>query len=165
MEQLDYNLLFRWFVGLSFDDPGWNHSVFSRNRDRLFNTKAVSVFFSFIHDQAKKRGLISNEDFTLDGTLLEAWASMKSFQPKDTDDNSDDESGRNPSLDFRGQKRSNDTHASRTEPDARLYRKAKGQESKSCYMGHALMENRNGLVDDTRVTEATGTTERQATWR
>jgi len=163
MEQLDYNLLFRWFVGLSMDDPVWDHSVFSKNRDRLLNSDIASAFFVFIRDHAQKKGLVSNEHFTVDGTLLEAWASMKSFRPKD-DQNSNDKngSGRNPSIDFRGQQRTNDTHASITDPDARLYKKAKGQQSKLCYIGHALMENRNGLVVDTRVTLASGTAERDA---
>lgn len=162
MEQLDYNLLYRWFVGLSMDASVWDHSVFSKNRDRLLNTQVASFFFSSIRDQAKKKNLISDEHFTVDGTLLEAWASMKSFRPKDSDDNSDDDPGRNPTVDFRGQKRTNDTHGSTTDPDARLYKKAKGQQSKLCYMGHALMENRNGLVVDTRVTVAGGTSEREA---
>jgi transposase len=161
MEQLDYNLLFRWFVGLSMDDNVWDHSVFSKNRDRLLNTGTVAVFFSSIRDQAKQKGLISNEHFTVDGTLLEAWASMKSFRSKD-DDSSDDDPGRNPTVDFTNQKRTNDTHASTTDPDARLYKKGKGQQAKLCYMGHALMENRNGLVVDTRVTAANGTAERDA---
>ena len=163
MEQLDYNMLYRWFVGLSMDDPVWDHSVFSKNRDRLLNTDTASVFFATIRDQAKRKGLISNEHFTVDGTLLEAWASMKSFRPKDDSDPDDgNDGGRNPSVDFRGQKRTNDTHASATDPDASLYKKAKGQQSKLCYMGHALMENRNGLVVDTRVTLASGTAEREA---
>ena len=161
MEQLDYNLLYRWFVGLSMDDTVWNHSVFSKNRDRLLNTGTASVFFSSIRDQAKEKSLISDEHFTVDGTLLEAWASMKSFRPKD-DDNSDEPPGRNPTVDFTNQKRTNDTHASTTDPDARLYKKGKGEKAKLCYMGHALMENRNGLVVDTRVTAANGRAERKA---
>jgi transposase len=148
MEQLDYNLLYRWFVGLSLDDSVWDHSVFSKNRDRLLNTVTVAVFFSSISDQAKQKGLISDEHFTVDGTLLEAWASMKSFRPKD-DDSSNDGPGRNPTVDFTDQKRTNDTHASTTDPGARLYKKGQGQHAKLCYMGHALMENRNGLVIDT----------------
>lgn len=161
MEQLDYNLLFRWFVGLSADDAVWNHSVFSKNRDRLLNTEIASVFFSSIQDLAKRKNLISDEHFTVDGTLLEAWASMKSFRPKDSGDRTDDQ-GRNPTIDFRGQKRTNDTHASATDPDARLYKKAAGQQAKLCYMGHVLMENRNGLVIDARVTQSNGTAEREA---
>lgn len=164
MEQLDYNLLFRWFVGLKMDDPVWNHSVFSKNRDRLLNTEIAALFFASIRDQAAKKKLISDEHFTVDGTLLEAWASMKSFQPKGSDKNnpSDTGSGKNPTVNFRGQKRKNDTHQSVTDPEARLYKKAKGQQAKLCYLGHALMENRNGLVVDTRVSLANGTAERKA---
>lgn len=162
MEQLDFNLLFRWFVGLSIDDPVWNHSVFSKNRDRLLNTEMASIFFSSIRNLAQEKDLISNEHFTVDGTLLEAWASMKSFKPKDCDDIPDDGHGRNPTANFRGQKRNNETHDSVTDPDARLYKKSKGQQSKLCYMGHVLMENRNGLVVDTRVTLAGGKAEREA---
>lgn len=164
IEQLDYNLLFRWFVGLKMDDPVWNHSVFSKNRDRLLNTEIAALFFASIRDQAAKKKLISDEHFTVDGTLLEAWASMKSFKPKDSDKNdpSDTGSGKNPTVNFRGQKRKNDTHQSVTDPEARLYKKAKGQQAKLCYLGHALMENRNGLVVDTRVSLANGTAERKA---
>jgi transposase len=164
MEQLDYNLLFRWFVGLKMDDPVWNHSVFSKNRDRLLNTEIAALFFAAIRNQAAKKKLISDEHFTVDGTLLEAWASMKSFRPKDSDDNdpSGNGSGKNPTVNFRGQKRKNDTHRSVTDPEARLYKKARGQQAKLCYLGHALMENRNGLVVDTRVTLANGTAERKA---
>jgi transposase len=164
MEQLDYNLLFRWFVGLKMDDPVWNHSVFSKNRNRLLNTEIAALFFASIRDQAAKKKLISDEHFTVDGTLLEAWASMKSFQPKGSDKNDppDTGSGKNPTVNFRGQKRKNDTHQSVTDPEARLYKKAKGQQAKLCYLGHALMENRNGLVVDTRVSLANGTAERKA---
>jgi transposase len=164
MEQLDYNLLFRWFVGLKMDDPVWNHSVFSKNRDRLLNTEIAALFFASIRDQAAQKKLISDEHFTVDGTLLEAWASMKSFKPKGSDKNnpSDTGSGKNPTVNFRGQKRKNDTHQSVTDPEARLYKKAKGQQAKLCYLGHALMENRNGLVVDTRVSLANGTAERKA---
>ncbi len=164
MEQLDYNLLFRWFVGLKMDDPVWNHSVFSKNRDRLLNTEIAALFFASIRDQAAKKKLISDEHFTVDGTLLEAWASMKSFKPKGSDKNEppDTGSGKNPTVNFRGQKRKNDTHQSVTDPEARLYKKAKGQQAKLCYLGHALMENRNGLVVDTRVSLANGTAERKA---
>lgn len=164
MEQLHYNLLFRWFVGLSMDDPVWDHSTFSKNRDRLLNTEVTTLFFQAIRDQAREQGLMSDEHFTVDGTLLDAWASMKSFKSKDSDGNgfSNDGQGRNPSVDFRGQKRKNDTHASTSDPEARLYKKAEGQPSKLCYMGHALMENRNGLVVDTMVTITSGTAEREA---
>ena len=163
MEQLDYNLLFRWFVGLSMDDSVWNHSTFSKNRDRLLNTEIATVFFKSIRDQAKQKDLMSDEHFTVDGTLLDAWASMKSFQPKNSDDGPGASGqGRNPTVDFHGQKRKNDTHASKTDSDARLYKKAKGQQARLCYMGHTLMENRNGLVVDAMVTITSGTAERDA---
>lgn len=163
MEQLDYNLLFRWFVGLSMDDSVWNHSTFSKNRDRLLNTEIATVFFKSIRDQAKQKDLMSDEHFTVDGTLLDAWASMKSFQPKNSDDGpSASGQGRNPTVNFHGQKRKNDTHASKTDSDARLYKKAKGQQARLCYMGHTLMENRNGLVVDAMVTITSGTAERDA---
>lgn len=163
MEQLDYNLLFRWFVGLSMDDPVWDHSTFSKNRDRLLNTDTATAFFQSVRDQAREQNLMSDEHFTVDGTLLEAWASMKSFQPKDDEDGPPDSGqGRNPTVDFRGQKRKNDTHASKTDPDSRLYKKAKGQQAKLCYMGHTLMENRNGLVVDAMVTITSGRAEREA---
>ena len=142
------------------DNPVWDHSTFSKNRDRLLNSETAARFFASVRDQARQKGLISSEHFTVDGTLLEAWASMKSFRPKDSD--GDGPGGRNPSVDFRGEKRKNDTHKSRTDPDARLYRKAEGQQSRLCYMGHALMENRKGLVVDARVTEAAGKAERKA---
>ena len=165
MEQLHYNLLFRWFVGLSMDDPVWDHSTFSKNRERLLNSDMATCFFQSIRDHARQKKLLSDEHFTVDGTLLDAWASIKSFKPKDSDDRPDpsgDNQGRNPTVDFRGQKRTNDTHASATDPDARLYKKSKGQPAKLCYMGHALMENRNGLVVDTMVTITSGTAEREA---
>lgn len=163
VEQLDYNLLFRWFTGLSMDDKIWDHSTFTKNRDRLLNSEMCALFFKAIRKQAMQRGLVSNEHFTVDGTLLEAWASMKSFQPKDPNDtDKSDGQGRNPSVSFRGKKRANETHASTTDSDARLYKKAKGQQAKLCYIGHALMENRNGLVVDTALTTATGTAEREA---
>jgi transposase len=163
VEQLDYNILFRWFTGLSMDDTVWDHSTFSKNRDRLLNSEMCALFFRTIRDQARLKGLMSKEHFSVDGTLLEAWASMKSFQSKEPGDNDPtDGPGRNPTVNFRGKKRTNDTHASKTDPDARLYKKAKGQQSKLCYIGHALMENRNGLVADTALTIATGTAEREA---
>jgi transposase len=163
VEQLDYNILFRWFTGLSMDDAVWDHLTFSKNRDRLLNSEMCALFFRTIRDQARLKGLMSREHFSVDGTLLEAWASMKSFQPKNPSDNDPPEGpGRNPTVNFRGKKRTNDTHASKTDPDARLYKKAKGQQSKLCYIGHALMENRNGLVADTALTIATGTAEREA---
>ncbi len=163
MEQLDYNLLFRWFVGLSMDDQVWDHSTFSKNRDRLLNTDTATAFFQSVRDQARRQCLMSDEHFTVDGTLLEAWASMKSFQPKGNDDGpSDGRQGKNPTVNFRGQKRKNETHSSRTDPDSRLYKKTKGQQAKLCYTGHTLMENRNGLVVDAMVTVTSGTAEREA---
>lgn len=163
IEQLDYNLLFRWFVGLSVDDPVWDNSVFSKNRERLLNTELASFFVATIRDQAWQKDLISDEHFFVDGTLLKAWASMKSFRSKDVDQGKDDHGqGRNPEIDFQGKTRSNDTHASTTDPDAQLYKKAKGRQAQLCYMGHVLMENRNGVLVDTRVTPANGTAEHES---
>jgi hypothetical protein len=162
MEQLNYNLLFRWFVGLSMDDAVWNHSVFSKNRDRLLCSEIARTFFQRIRQQADEAGLLSDDHFTVDGTLIEAWASMKSFSAKNHPGNRPSGgSGRNPHVSFRGQKRKNDTHASKTDPDARLYRKGQGKEAKLCYMGHVLMENRNGLAVDSRISVADGTAERK----
>ena len=161
VEQLEYNLLFRWFVGLSMDDDVWNHSVFSKNRDRLIKHDVATKFFETIRRQAERAGLLSNEHFTVDGTLIEAWASMKSFRPKD-DQDPPTSGGRNSEVDFKGQQRKNETHQSTTDPDARLLKKGKGKEAKLCFMGHALMENRSGLVVDSRLTQATGTAERSA---
>lgn len=163
MEQLDYNLLFRWFVGLTLDEAVWDVSTFSQNRDRLLAGDIAHAFFAQVLAQARAQHLLSSEHFTVDGTLIEAWASLKSFQPKakvPPAPPSDDPG--NPSVDFRGEKRTNATHASTTDPDARLYKKAKGQEAKLGYLGHVLMENRNGLIVDTRLTQATGTAEREA---
>lgn len=160
-EQIDYNLLFRWFVGLSMDDPVWDHSSFTRNRDRLLEADIARKFFARILDQARAAKLLSDEHFSVDGTLIEAWASMKSFRPKDGSGKPPGP-GRNGARDFRGEKRKNDTHASSTDPDARLYRKAEGQASQLCYMSHALMENRNALIVDHQTTHATGTAEREA---
>jgi transposase len=153
MEQLHYNLLFRWFVGMEMDEPVWNHAVFSKNRERLLNQEVARSFFSLVLKQAQ--GCLSDEHFTVDGTLIEAWASQKSFQKKD---GGDPDEGNN----FHGQKRTNDTHASKTDPDAKLYRKGHGQEAKLSYLGHVLMENRRGLIVDAMVTEADGTAERDA---
>jgi len=158
VEQLDYNLLFRWFVGLSMDDKVWNHSTFSKNRERLMRFEVATAFFQATKAIAERAGLMSKEHFTVDGTLIEAWASIKSFRPKD-DQDPPAPGGRNAEVDFKGQKRTNDTHQSTTDPDARLLRKSKGKEAKLCFMGHALMENRNGLVVDSRLTEANGTAE------
>jgi len=162
MEQLDYNLLFRWFVGLNMDDPVWDFTVFSKNRERLLEADVARAFFTEIGVLAREKGLLSDEHFTVDGTLIEAWAGQKSFKPRTgTPPPSDPDSG-NPNVDFRGQKRTNDTHASTTDADAKLYKKAKGQEAKLAFLGHVLMENRNGLVVETRLTAATGTAEREA---
>lgn len=154
VEQLEYNLLFRWFVGLNMSEPAWNHAVFSKNRERLLAGDVAHELFACVVEQARALKLLSDEHFTVDGTLIEAWASHKSFKPKD---GGDDEGG-----DFRGQKRRNDTHQSTTDPEARLYRKSNGQESRLAYLGHAMMDNRHGLVIDTRLTEANGRAEREA---
>jgi transposase len=163
MEQLDYNLLFRWFVGLNMDDPVWDPTVFSKNRKRLLAGEVAQAVFAQVLAQARERDLLSDEHFTVDGTLIEAWAGQKSFKRKQPDppEEPPDDPG-NPSINFRGERRTNATHASTTDPEARLYKKAKGQEAKLCYLGHVLMENRHGLVVDTRVTHATGTAERDA---
>jgi transposase len=161
MERLDFDLLFRWFVGLGIDDEVWDHSVFSKNRDRLLTSETAQDFLAALLAEPKVKRLLSHEHFSVDGTLLKAWASMKSFRPKDGS-GSPPGGGRNGERDFRAETRSNETHESTTDPDARLYRKGKGQESKLCYMGHALMENRNGLAVLGEVTRAVGTAERDA---
>lgn len=160
MERMDFDLLFRWFVGLGIDDAVWDHSVFSKNRDRLLNTEIAQGFLTALLTEPNVTRLLSHEHFSVDGTLLDAWASMKSFRPKDGSGDPPD-GGRNGDQNFRGEKRSNETHASTTDPDARLYRKGNGQESRLCYMGHAIMENRNGLAICGEVTHATGTAERE----
>lgn len=162
MEQLDYNLLFRWFVGLSMDDAVWNPTVFCKNRDRLLDGDIAAKFFVAVLNLPQVRGLLSNEHFSVDGTLIEAWASMKSFVPKDRDDPPAGTGGssRNAERDFHGEKRKNATHSSTTDPDARLFRKGAGKEAKLCHMGHLMTENRNGLIVDARLTEANGTAER-----
>jgi len=162
MEQLDYNLLFRWFVGLNMDEPVWAPSVFSKNRERLLEGEIADRFFDGVQAQALEHRLISDEHFTVDGTLVEAWAGHKSFKPKGTSSDKGPDDPGNPTVDFRGQKRSNATHASTTDPDARLYRKSFGTESKLCYAGHVLMENRNGLAINGRLTVATSRSEREA---
>ena len=161
IEQLDYNLLFRWFVGLGMDEPIWDHSTFSKNRDRLLAGDVATAFFEAVLTEARGHRLLSDEHFTVDGTLLEAWASHKSFQPKDGDREPPDDPG-NPTVDFRGERRKNDTHQSTTDPDARLYKKGVGRPAQLAYLGHVLMENRSGLVVDTRVTPADGYGERDA---
>ena len=162
VEQLDYNLLFRWFVGLSMDDEIWNHSVYSKNRERILNSDFALMFLQSICSQAKEAGLLSDDHFTVDGTLIESWASLKSFRPKDGEPPSNCGGQRNPEVDFHGEKRRNDTHASTSDPESRLFRKGKGKEARLCFMGHILMENRNGLAVKTRLTSATGTAEREA---
>jgi transposase len=156
MEQLDYNLLYRWFVGLAPDDPVWDPTTFTKNRTRLENGEVFTKFMAKLLNHPEVKPLLSSEHFSVDGTLIEAWASHKSFRPKDGSDDEDD------GANFHGQKRKNDTHASVTDPDSRLYRKAAGREAKLCYMGHVTMENRNGLAVAGRVTHATGTAERLA---
>ena len=161
VEELDYSVLYRWFVGLSLDDPIWDATTFTKNRDRLLAGDIADAFFAEVLAAIKADGLMSDEHFTVDGTLLEAWASQKSFKPKGSDQTPPD-GPKNPSVDFRGQTRCNDTHASTTDPDARLYKKASGQPAKLAYLGHLLTENRHGLIVDTAVTAATGTAERDA---
>ena len=156
MEQLDYNLLYRWFVGLSPDDPVWDPTTFTKNRDRLQNGDVFAKFMSKLLNHPQVKPLLSDEHFSVDGTLIEAWASQKSFRPKDGSGDAD--GGTN----FHGQQRKNDTHASTTDPDSRLYRKAAGREAKLSYMGHAIMENRHGLAVAGMVTLANGTAERCA---
>ena len=162
MEQLDYNLLFRWFVGLSMDDTVWDATVFSKNRERLLEGDVARAFFERVLCHARSHGLLSDEHFTVDGTLIEGWAGQKSFKKKGDGRGKPTDDPRNPNIDFKGERRTNETHQSTTDPDARLYRKGRGQESKLAYLGHATMENRNGLAVNGRVTRATGTAEREA---
>ena len=162
MERLNHDLLFRWFVGLNMDDPVWDATVYAKNRERLLRGDVAREFFRQVLAQAEGLQLLSDEHFTVDGTLIEAWASQKSFKPKTGGDAPPAPGGSNPEVNFRGEKRRNDTHQSTTDPEARLYKKAKGQEAKLGYLGHVLMENRHGLVVNTRLTLATGTAEREA---
>ena len=164
MDRLEFDLLFRWFVGLGVDEPAWDHSTFSKNRDRLLAGDIAAQFLSTILAQPRVRRLLSCEHFSVDGTLVEAWASMKSFRPKDDPDQpgGGGGGGRNAPADFRGQKRSNATHASTTDPDAMLYRKGPGMEAKLCFIGPGLMENRSGLLVDSRLTRVSGHAERLA---
>ena len=156
MEQLDYNLLFRWFVGLSADDPVWDATVFCKNRDRLLDGDIAAKFFAGVLNLPKVHKLLSSEHFSVDGTLIEAWASMKSFVPKaGGKPPSSGGGGRNAERNFRGEKRTNDTHSSTTDADARLFRKGLGKEAKLCHMGHLMVENRNNLIVDAKLTEAT----------
>ena len=164
MEQLDYNLLFRWFVGLGIDDPIWHPTAFTTNRDRLLEGAVAARFLAAVLDHARVRQLLSREHFSVDGTLIEAWASMKSFRPRDGADQPPG-GGRNRERDFHGERRRNDTHASTTDGDARLFRKGAGKEARLCFMGHALMENRHGLVVGAVATRASGHAERLAALR
>ena len=165
VEQLDYNLLFRWFVGLSVDARIWDHSTFSQNRDRLFTEEVARSFFLRVRTLAEWGKLTSDEHFSVDGTLIDAWASHKSFVRKDDDTPPPSDGGRNPNVDFHGEKRNNKTHQSRTDPEAKLARKSPGDASRLCHMAHILMENRNGLIVDVAVSEANGTAERQEALR
>ena len=160
IEQLDYNLLFRWFVGLGIDDPVWVPTTFTKNRDRLLDGDIAAAFFEAVLIHAETARLLSDEHFTVDGSLLEAWASHKSFRPRDQDPPSD--GGSNPTVNFHGQPRTNATHRSTTDPDARLYKKAQGREARLGYLGHVLMEHRSGLIVQTQVTPADGYGERDA---
>jgi len=165
MERLEFDLLFRWFVGLGIDDPAWDHSTFSKNRDRLLDGEIAAKFLAAVLAQPRVKRLLSTDHFSVDGTLIEAWASMKSFTPK-TSEGGDPppppSGGRNADVDFKGQKRSNETHQSTTDPEARLYRKGSGMEARLCFMGHTLMENRSGLIVDACLTAADGHAERIA---
>jgi transposase len=163
MERLEFDLLFRWFVGLGVDDPVWDHSTFSKNRDRLLVGEIATKFLNAVLAQPRVKRLLSSEHFSVDGTLIEAWASLKSFRPKDPPDGGAAGGGRNAPADFKGETRSNETHLSTTDPDARLYRKGPGMEAKLCFIGHGLMENRSGLLVDARLTRVSGHAERLAT--
>ncbi|MGX7743291.1 IS5 family transposase [Rhodopseudomonas parapalustris] len=160
MERLDFDLLFRWFVGLGVDDVVWDHSTFSKNRDRLLEGEIAAKFLAALLARPDVKRLLSSEHFSVDGTLIEAWASIKSFRRKDGDDQDSDGPGRNAERSFHKEKRSNETHQSTTDPEARLYKKGDGQPAKLCYIGHTLMENRNGLAMLGGVSQATGTAER-----
>ena len=162
MEQLDYNLLFRWFVGLNMDDGVWDPTVYSKNRDRMLEADIAGLFFEAVVEEARVMDLLSDEHFSIDGTLIEAWASQKSFQKKDAEKSSKPGDKGNGGVDFHGEPRTNETHESKTDPDARLYKKGKGKEAKLCYAGHVVMENRNGLAVNGQITKATGTAEREA---
>jgi transposase len=159
MERLDFDLLFRWFVGLGIDDPVWDHSTFSKNRERLLGGDVAARFMTEVLNRPEVRRLLSDEHFSVDGTLVEAWASMKSFRPRGEGGDGGAGGGRNPEADFRGQRRRNDTHASITDGDARLFRKGNGQESRLAYLGHLLSENRHGLVVRATTTRAGGRAE------
>ena len=162
MEEMDYNILFRWFVGLNMDDPVWDATVFTKNRDRLLEAELAKKFLARVVAQARDKGWTSDEHFTVDGTLLEAWASLKSFQRKDKEDASPPEDPGNPTVDFHAEKRSNRTHESKSDPEALLARKGPGKDAKLSFTGNLLMENRNGLIVSSRVWEARGIAERYA---
>jgi hypothetical protein len=172
MEQLDYNILYRWFVGLDMDDAVWDVTVFTKNRERLLKSEVADGFFEQVLKQARAQQLLSADHFTVDGTLIEAWAGHKSFQRKDGAGKPPEEgggtgtkgAGSNPTVNFHGEARRNDTHRSTTDPEARLFKKSGGGESKLSFMAHVLMENRNALVVDTRLTKSTGKAERKSAW-
>ena len=165
IEQLDYNLLFRWFVGLTMDDQVWVPTVFTKNRDRLLDGEVADLFFKQVLAVAREHNLLSDEHFTVDGTLIEAWAGQKSFKKKGNGSPEPPDDPGNPTVNFHGEQRTNDTHVSSTDPDSRLYRKGAGKEAKLSYMGHVLMDNRHGLASNGRLTQATGTAERDTAKR
>jgi transposase len=162
MEEIDYSMLFRWFVGMNLDEEVWDATSFTKNRDRLLEANVAKEFLQRVVEQARSAGLTSDEHFTVDGTLLEAWASLKSFQPKDEKNNPPPDDPGNPTVDFHGQRRSNQTHASKTDADAKLARKGAGKEAKLSYSGNLLVENRNGLIVNAELLEANGRAERDA---
>jgi transposase len=162
IEEIDYSILFRWFIGLSLDEPIWSPTTFSKNRDRLLQADVASAFFDAVVDQARDAGLMSDEHFTVDGTVLEAWASLKSFQRTDAGPTPPPDDPGNPTVNFHGETRKNDTHQSTTDPDAQLYRKGQGKEARLAYLGHVLLDNRHGLVANVCATAATGTGEWEA---
>ena len=162
MEEMDYNLLFRWFVGLNADEEVWDATTFTKNRDRLLEAEVAKEFLAVVVEQARAKGLTSDEHFTVGGTLLEAWASLKSFRAKEQKQSPPPDDSGNPTVNFRGEKRSNETHESKTDPEARLARKGTGKESRLSYSGNLLVENRNGLIVDAEVFQANGTAERDA---
>jgi transposase len=162
MEEIDYSVLFRWFVGMNMDEEVWDATTFTKNRDRLLDADVARKFLIQVVHQAQEKGLTSDEHFTVDGTLIEAWASLKSFQRKDQKDSAPPDDPGNPTVNFHGEKRSNETHESTTDPDARLARKGHGKEAKLSYNGNLMVENRNGLIINTEVFEANGTAERDA---
>ena len=161
-ERLQYDLLFKWFLDLNIIDPAFDASTFSKNKERLLEHEVAKEFLGVVLEEARQRRLLSEDHFTVDGTLLESWASLKSFRPKDGGDGTPATGEKNPNVDYHGEQRTNDTHQSTTDPEARLARKGRGKEAKLCFAGHVLMENRNGLVVDVAITQATGTAEREA---